>query len=121
MAMTFEFNIRPFSYGHDKITFGRMRVHSAGSKHEYMVDFKTKGSYGGWRTLHGTVPKLQPDGTKRSGHRNFLHLLADILADIDLDALGRDYVNVYAEVKEAYPNLAPGKDYPEGGGGTGPY
>ena len=63
MAMTFEFNIRPFSYGHDKITFGRVKVHSAGSKHEYMVEFKTVG---GWRTLRGTVPKVQADG-KYSG------------------------------------------------------
>jgi len=112
MAMTFEFNIRPFSYGHDKITFGRMRVHSAGGKHEYAVEYKA-GTHDGWLTLRGTVSKRQPDGTLRSGHRNFLHLLADILADIDLDALGKDYVTVYAEVKQAHPALSPGKDYPE--------
>jgi hypothetical protein len=101
MAMTFEFNIRPFGYQNDAITFGRMRVHSAGDHHEYAVDYKTKN---GWQTVRGSVKKRMDDGKKRSGHRNFLHLLAAIMDDIDLDALGENYVNILAEVQEAYPN-----------------
>ncbi len=94
MAMTFEFNIRPFGYQNDPIQFGRMRVHSAGSHHEYSVDYKTEN---GWQTIKGSVPK------SKSGHRNFLHLLAAIMDDIDLDALGENYVNVLAEVEANYP------------------
>lgn len=104
MAMTFEFNIRPFGYQNDAITFGRMRVHSAGSCHEYAVDYKTED---GWRTIRGSVPKA------KSGHRNFLHLLAAIMDDIDLDELGRDYVNVLAEVRENYPAMPTPTDYPD--------
>ncbi len=48
MAMTFEFNIRPFGYQNDAITFGRMRVHSAGSRHEYAGDYKAED---GWTLL----------------------------------------------------------------------
>ncbi len=111
MAMTFEFNIRPFGYQNDAITFGRMRVHSAGSYHEYAVEYKAKD---GWKTLHGAVAKVV-DGKTRSGHRNFLHLLADIMADIDLDELGEDYVNVLAEVRASNPALKDRKigDYPD--------
>lgn len=100
MAMRFSFDIHPFGYQNDAITFGRMRVHSAGDSHEYAVDYKAKD---GWKTIKGTVPKRQPDGTKRSGHRNFLHLLADIMDDIDFDALGTNYVNILAEVEAEYP------------------
>ena len=102
MAMTFEFNIRPFGYQNDPIPFGRMRVHSAGAHHEYSVDYKTKD---GWKAIRGIVPKVQPDGTKRSGHRNFLHLLSDILADVDLEALGSDYVHILAEIEKAHPHI----------------
>jgi hypothetical protein len=94
MAMTFEFNIRPFGYQNDAITFGRMRVHSAGSHHEYAVDYKAKDE---WQTIRGSVPK------DKSGHRNFLHLLAVIMDDIDLDELGTNYVNVLAEITAAHP------------------
>jgi len=107
MAMTFEFNIRPFGYQNDPIQIGHMRVHSAGSLHEYAVDYKAED---GWRTLRGRVPK------DKSGHRNFLHLLADIMHDIDLDELGHNYVNVLAEVKLNHPNLPEGTkigDYPK--------
>jgi len=104
MAMTFEFNIRPFGYQNDVITFGRMRVHSAGSRHEYAVEYKAKD---GWKTIRGSVPKA------KSGHRNFLHLLAAILDDLDLDALGMNYVNVLAEVKEQHPAMPVPKDYPD--------
>ena len=112
MAMTFEFNIRPFGYHNDPIQFGRIRVHSVDSHHEYAVDYKTND---GWKTISGSVLKRQPDGTKRSGHRNFLHLLADIMDDIDLDALGEDYVNVLAEVELAHPFIKDTgiADYPE--------
>lgn len=96
MAMTFEFNIRPFGYQNDAIQFGRMRVHSAGSKHEYRVDYKAED---GWKTIRGSIPK------GKSGHRNFLHLLADIMDDIDLDELGHNYVHILAEVKASYPDL----------------
>lgn len=94
MAMTFEFNIRPFGYQNDAITFGHMRVHSAGSRHEYAVEYKDKD---GWQIRRGSVPK------DKSGHRNFLHLLAAIIDDIDLDTLGSDYVNVLKEVEAAHP------------------
>ena len=94
MAMTFEFNIRPFGYHNDPIQFGHMRVHSAGTHHEYAVEYKTKD---GWKTIRGSVAKV------KSGHRNFLHLLAAIMDDIDLDALGTNYVNVLAEVEAEYP------------------
>ncbi len=103
MAMTFKFEIRPFGYQNDPIEFGRMRVHSAGSNHEYAVDYKAED---GWEVIRGSIPKL------RSGHRNFLHLLAAIMDDIDLDALGADYVNILAEVKEAVPE-ARISDYPD--------
>ena len=106
MAMTFEFNIHPFGYQTDAITFGRMRVHSAGSRHEYAVDYKAKD---GWQTIRGSVPK------DKSGHRNFLHLLAAIVDDIDLDALGKNYVNVLAEVEANHPHVKEMQvgDYPE--------
>ena len=106
MAMTFEFNIRPFGYQNDAITFGRMRVHTAGSHHEYAVEYKAEDR---WKTIQGSVPK------DKSGHRNFLHLLAAIMDDINLDALDEDYVNVLAEVKENHPvvNQTGIKDYPE--------
>ena len=94
MAMTFNFNIRPFGYQNDAITFGRMRVHSAGSRHEYAVEYKAED---GWKTIRGSVPK------NKSGHRNFLHLLAAIMDDIDLDELGENYVNVLAEVEAKHP------------------
>jgi len=100
MAMTFEFNIRPFGYHNDAITFGHMRVHSAGDRHEYAVEYKSKL---GWRMIRGSVRKRMADGKKRSGHRNFLHLLADIMDDIDLDKLGENYVNILAEVEAAHP------------------
>ncbi len=102
MAMTFEFNIRPFGYQNDPIQFGRMRVHSAGSRHEYAVDYK--GPLG-WHTLRGSIPR------DKSGHRNFLHLLAAILDDLDLDTMGENYVNVLAEVEANYPDLKGSKDY----------
>lgn len=102
MAMTFEFNIRPFGYQNDAVNFGHMRVHSAGDRHEYAVDYKVKD---GWRTIRGFVKKRMDDGKKRSGHRNFLHLLADIMNDIDLDELGRDYVNILAEVQASHPSM----------------
>lgn len=113
MAMTFEFNIRPFGYQNDAITFGRMRVHSAGSRHEYAVEYKAKE---GWQTIRGAVPKVQHDGKLRSGHRNFLHLLADIMDTVNLDALGRDYVNILAEVETEHPHVKEmgTGDYPDG-------
>lgn len=113
MAMTFEFNIRPFGYQNDPITFGRMRVHSAGNSHEYHVEIKTED---GWRDLGGKVAKIMPDGTKRSGHRNFLHLLRDILNDLDLDRLGTNYVNILAEIEAHRPYIKEmaNKDYPDG-------
>ena len=105
MAMTFEFNIRPFGYQNDAITFSRMQVHSAGSHHEYVVDYKAKD---GWKTIKGSVPKA------KSGHRNFLHLLAAIMDDIDLDALGENYVHILAEVRGSHPSLKDRRvgDYP---------
>jgi len=102
MAMTFEFNIRPYGYQNDPIQFGRMRVHSAGSRHEYAVDYKAKD---GWQTIRGSVPK------DKSGHRNFLHLMAAIMDDLDLDALGKDYVNVETEVVAVYPQAKDRGDY----------
>ncbi len=102
MAMTFEFNIRPFGYQNDAIQFGRMRVHSAGSYHEYSIEYKTAD---GWKTIRGAVPKVQHDGKLRSGHRNFLHLLTDILADMNLDDLEPDYVNILAEVEAHHPYI----------------
>lgn len=100
MAMTFEFNIRPFGYQNDPIQFGRMRVHSAGSRHEYSVEYKAKD---GWETIRGSIAKTQEDGTKRSGHRNFLHLLTNIMDDIDFDELGQNYVHVLSEIEEVCP------------------
>lgn len=102
MAMKFHFDITPFGYQNAPIKFGAMQVHSAGSRHEYAIDIKTAG---GWHTIRGSIPKRQPDGTRRSGHRNFLHLLSDILADVDLEALGSDYVNVLAEIKADFPHI----------------
>ncbi len=107
MAMTFEFNIRPFGYQNDAITFGRMQVHSAGSCHEYAVDYKAKD---GWETIRGSVPKY------KSGHRNFLHLLMAIIDDINPDKLGMDYVNILAEVEANHPAVKGMKtrDYRDG-------
>ena len=113
MAMTFEFNLRPFGYQNDAISFGRMRVHSAGSYHEYSIEYKTAD---GWKTLRGSVPKKMPDQTMRSGHRNFLHLLRDIMDTVNLDELGRDYVHVLAELEAHHPYIKERsiKDYPDG-------
>ena len=107
MAMTFEFNVRPYGYQNDAITFGRMRVHSDGSHHEYTVDYKVED---GWKTIRGSVPK------DKSGHRNFLHLLAAIMEDIDLDELGQNYVNILAEVQSLHPSMKDRSmsDYPDG-------
>lgn len=102
MAMTFEFNIRPYGYQNDAIKFGHMRVHSAGSRHEYTMEYK---NIDGWRTIQGSVPRT------KSGHRNFLHLLAAIMDDIDLDALGRNYVNVEEDVIALYPEAKGQGDY----------
>lgn len=111
MAMTFEFNIRPFGYHADPITFGQMQVHSRGGSHEYAVNIRTKA---GWKNIRGSIAKVRGDGTLRSGHRNFLHLLRDILADMDLDALGENYVHVLEDIREAFgdPELRAG-DYKE--------
>lgn len=103
MAMKFQFSICPFGYHNDPIEFGTMRVHSAGVVHEYAIDYKTKD---GWQTVRGSIPKLQPDGTRRSGHRNFVHLLKDIMNDVDLEALGKDYVHVLQEIREAFDDPA---------------
>ena len=111
MSMTFSFNVNPFGDHDNPILFGTMRVNSAGEVHQYRVDIRTED---GWNTsfMHGEVPKRIPDGTRRSGHRNFLHLLRDILNDMDLEKLGKDYVNIFAEIKEVYPNVPRTSDYP---------
>ena len=105
MAMQFQFNLQPFGYKAAEFSFATMRVTSQGDEHYYRIDFKTAL---GWHKITGTVAK------ERSGHRNFLHLLAAILDDVDLDALGEDYVNVFKEVEEHVPGMRkPKKDYPD--------
>ena len=112
MAMKFQFKLCPFGYQNDTIELGTLRVHSAGSCHEYTLVFKAKGR---WHTIRGTVSKIinAETGERRSGHRNFLHLLRDILNDIDLEELGKDYVNVWDEVQVRYPHIKRSLDYPE--------
>jgi len=100
MAMTFQFRVHPFGYQNEPIEFGNMRVHSAGRYHEYHVSYK---NVNGWQSLRGAIPK------NKSGHRNFLHLLGDILDDMDLDELGVDYVNIMEEVAEEYPEIMRGR------------
>jgi hypothetical protein len=102
MAMTFNFNIHPFGYTAEPIEFGSMRVHSKYDRHVYEVSYKGED---GWHYINGSIAKHLPDGTVRSGHRNFLHLLRDILADVALDDIGEDYVNVLKEIQEVYPHV----------------
>lgn len=110
MAMTFSFRIHPFGYSAEPIEFGTMDVHSAGPRHEYLIRYKAKGE---WHNVRGYIAKRMPDGTKRSGHRNFLHLLQDILADANLDALGEDYVHVLDDIKDATGFQGRVGDYPD--------
>ena len=100
MAMTFQFRVHPFGYSNKPIEFGNMKVHSAGPFHEYHVSYK---NVDGWQDVRGAIPKTG------SGHRNFLHLLGDILDDMDLDALGIDYVDIMEEVAEEYPDIMRGR------------
>lgn len=111
MAMTFEFSLNPLGYDASPIRLGQMRVHSFGNRHVYAIDVKGKD---GWHVIRGNIPKVMPDGSVRSGHRNFLHLLRDILADVDLASLGTDYVHVLEDVRKSLgsPNFRPA-DYKE--------
>jgi len=107
MAMTFVFRVHPFGSQNKPIEFGQMSVHSAGDLHKYHVRYK---NVEGWQSVRGAIVK------DKSGHRNFLHLLGDILDDMDLDALGVDYVNIMEEVAEDYPDILRGRrvrDYVE--------
>lgn len=96
MAMQFSFDLHPFGWHNCDIQFGTMRVVSAGKNHCYTINYKSRGV---WHTLAGAIPKSQ------SGHRNFLHLLKNILDDIDWDALGENYVDVFTEVAEMFPAM----------------
>lgn len=100
MAMTFIFRVHPFGYQNKPIEFGKMSVHSVGGLHEYHVRYK---NVDGWQSIRGAIVK------DKSGHRNFLHLLGDILEDMDLDAIGIDYVNIMEEVAADYPDIMRGR------------
>ena len=107
MAMTFQFRVHPFGYQNKPIEFGNMKIHSSGASHVYEVSYK---NVDGWQSVRGWINKHQ------SGHRNFLHLLGDILEDINPDTLGVDYVDIMEEVAEDYPDLVKGRrirDYME--------
>lgn len=105
MAMKFTFDLQPYGDANNPIKFGEMRISTRGVYHCYAVDINTKD---GWTTRRGSIAK------RKSGHRNFLHLLAKILEDMDLDNMENNYVNVWADVKEIYPCATVGSDYPEG-------
>ena len=96
MAMQFTFDIQPFGDRHSQFPFATMRVVSAGSHHVYTISYKRRGQ---WHELRGEIPKSQ------SGHRNFLHLLKNILEDLDWEELGENYVDIFSEVAEMYPHL----------------
>lgn len=96
MSMTFQFNLTPFGYKAAETPFATMHVASVGKSHVYDITFLGDE---GWRTISGAVPK------SKSGHQNFLHLLRDIMNDVDLDALGENYVNVLPEVQKSFPAM----------------
>lgn len=105
MAMQFSFNIQPFGDRTNEFPFATMRVVSRGGRHEYILTYRYKDE---WRGFSGALPKT------RSGHRNFLHLLQAILTDIDLDSLGKNYVDIFDEIIERYPHLELSRDmHPE--------
>jgi hypothetical protein len=88
MAMKIKFNLHPFGYGADPEEFGEIRIDNDGrGRHNYEIRL-VRGPIMN-RTYRGSVP----NGGK-SGHRNILHLLARILDDLDLDAMGEDYVHI---------------------------
>lgn len=80
MAITVSIDLHPYGYGSPPQSVATMRIHTSecGTKHEYSISMHE-------RFLVGAVPKL------RSGHRNPLHLLAQILETISLETLGHDY------------------------------
>lgn len=109
MAMSFTFNIHPFGYNAAPLELAHMRVHSAGNVHEYTITYKTKD---GPKAIRGSISKVMMDGSRRSGHRNLFHVLRDILDDVDLAKVGKDYIHVLKEIREQLGYEAKAADYP---------
>lgn len=56
-----------------------------------------KGRTHGYRITYGNTELVGHIAKTKSGHRNLLHVLRDVLADIDLDALGENYIKTPAD------------------------
>ena len=108
MSIQIEFKVYAFGKRQHEIPFGGIHISSQGGIHHYEITLKSEK---GWRKIEGDVAKQQPDGSRRSGHRNILHLLRDVLKDVDLDALGEDYVHILKEVREECGEDARAYDY----------
>ena len=108
MSIQIEFKVYAFGNRNHAIPFGGIHLSSRGCIHHYEISLKTEE---GWRTLEGDIAKQQPDGSRRNGHRNILHLLKDVLNDVDPDALGEDYVHILKEVREECGEKARAYDY----------
>ena len=81
MAIKIRCDLHHHSFRAKGYAIADIDIHSwpDGTRHGYSVTF-------GNTNLLGSIPKT------RSGHRNVLHVLRDVLADMDLDALGIDYI-----------------------------
>lgn len=81
MAITGRFDLRPYGYSAKPLPIVQFSIHTTEDfrYHAYTV------VYGG-KIKRGAIRKTQ------SGHRNLLHLLRDIFADMKIDDLPPDYI-----------------------------
>ncbi len=81
--ISFEMKLIPFGYmKSETIIYSRIWTTNDGKFHGYRV-YKD----GGETLVEGKIEKT------KSGHQNPLHLLSNLLADIDLEALGENYIS----------------------------
>jgi len=103
MAIKIDFTCNPFGASREPVSLGECRIHSEGDRHYYFISYvRGKQKVG---HLSGYFPKKRGGGDLRSGHRNILHLLRDILNSADLDALGEDYIDIFHELERLHPNV----------------
>ncbi len=81
MAIKIRANLHPYGYAARPQRLLEISIHSDDVRpmHLYRITFDNQ-------EIDGEIAKT------KSGHRNLLHVLKDILDDVDLDALGVDYI-----------------------------
>ncbi len=83
----FQMNLHPYGSGRGVgIIDASIWTTDCGNYHAYSINDFNMGSLG-----HGRIPKTQ------SGHRNPLHLLRDIINDLEIDSFNQDYVTTDAD------------------------